>query len=359
MARRIYFAFAMAILATIVLTALLYGSAPAANAHFAHFTHYNNRGDQVGPYYAYEQLEPEYAGPTTPVAIMFSVQDLDGHDTYNIDAMVEVYSAETGERLKAFPWTKEDVGDFQVFYNFPKVGNYQIVLSVAKDTANLNTIDPPRSTLSGTTGCNCDRAIFNVSISNSFGAIWTTTMLVAVAGPLTVFGGVLAWNYSSRKKSGNVGSRVETTRYVIMLAAIAGGLVHLAVYSEHASLRIEYSIFLITAGGMQIVYGVVYTLLALTGEVKGKESSVQAVREYYHKTVGVNIFGLVGTGILLGLYAYAVIFPPPLSPNNQPEDVDAAGIIAKSIEVFTVIGILYLMRLEKRKLEQYLWNKQV
>ena len=110
---------------------------------------------------------------------------------------------------------------------------------------------------------------------------------------------------------------------------------------------------------MQIVYGVVYTLLVLTGEVKAKETSVQAIREYYNKTVGVNIFGLIGTGILLGLYTYAVIFPPPLSPNNQPEDVDAAGIIAKSIEVFTVIGILYLMRLEKRRLARYLWEKQI
>ena len=340
--------------ALVAISLLLVVASAPAYGHFEHFTHYNNRGDWIGPYYAFEALEPEYAGPAEPVAIMFSVQDQDGHDTYNIDAMVEVYSAESGERLKAFPWTREDVGDFKVFYNFPKVGNYQIVLSVAKDAANLNSIDPPRTTMSGTTGCNCYRTIFNVSITNGFGTIWTATMLAAVVGPLAVFGGVLAWNYSSRRKNGAVGSRVETARYVIMLAAIAGGLVHLAVYSEHASLRIEYSIFLITAGGMQIVYGVVYTLLALTGEVKGREFSVQVARRYYRESVKVNIFGLIGTGILLGLYAYAIIFPPPLSPNNQPEDVDAAGIIAKSIELFTVIGILYLMKLEKQRLQYFL-----
>ena len=348
----------MKILALVAASLLLLASVPAY-AHFEHFTHYNNRGDGVGPYYAYEQLEPEYAGPNTPVALAFSIQDDNGHDTYNIDTMVEVYSAETGERLQAFPWTRQDIGDFQLFYNFPKVGNYQIVLSVAKNVANLNTIDPPRTTLSGTTGCNCDRAVFNVSISNYFGSIWTSTMLIAVAGPLVVFGGVLAWNYSSRRKSGIQGSRVETARYVIMLAAIAGGIVHLGVYSEHASLRLEYSIFLLTAGGMQIVYGVIYTLLVMVGEGKGKEPSIRAAKEYYRKTVGVNIFGLIGTGILLGLYTYVVIFPPPLSPNNLPEDVDAAGIIAKSIEVFTVIGIRYLMRLEKHKLARDLHEKQV
>jgi len=345
-------------LATLVL-AISVVALPKAYAHFEHFSHYNNRGDGIGPYYAYEALDPEYAAPNGPTAMMFSVQDQDGHDTYNIDTMVEVYSAETGERLQAFPWTRQNIGDFQVFYNFPKVGNYQIVLSVAKEAVNLNSIDPPRNILSSTAGCNCDRGIFNVSISNNFGTIWTTTMIVAVAGPLAVVGAVLAWNYSSRRKSGQDGNKVETARYVIMLAAIAGGIVHLGVYSEHASLRIEYSIFLLTAGGMQVVYGVIYTLLVLLGETKGRDPSVQIVTEYYRKTLAVNIFGLVGTGILLGLYAYAIIFPPPLSPNNNPEDIDAAGIIAKSIEVFTVIGILYLMRLEKSKLRSRMREKPV
>jgi hypothetical protein len=42
--------------------------------------------------------------------------------------------------------------------------------------------------------------------------------------------------------------------------------------------------------------------------------------------------------------------PPPLSPNDQPESIGIAGILAKAIEVFTVIGIVYLMRLEKQQL---------
>jgi hypothetical protein len=70
--------------------------------------------------------------------------------------------------------------------------------------------------------------------------------------------------------------------------------------------------------------------------------------------VAVNLFGLVGTAVLLGLYAYSVTLPPPLSPTGVPESVDIAGILAKSVEVFTVIGIVYLMRLEKRRLQSYL-----
>jgi hypothetical protein len=101
----------------------------------------------------------------------------------------------------------------------------------------------------------------------------------------------------------------------------------------------------LVAAGMQIVYGVLYTLLTLAG-LGANESR----HKYYQKKLAVNLFGLIGTSILLGLYAYSVILPPPLSPNDEPEDVDFAGILAKSIEVFTVIGIVYLMRIEKHQL---------
>jgi hypothetical protein len=339
-------------IATAAIVLLPLSSIIPAYAHFEHFTHYNNRGGDVGPYYAYEALEPEYAAPNEPIAVMFSVQDLDGRDTYNIDTMVEIYSATTGERLKAWPWTRQEIGDFQVFYNFPELGSYQIVLSVAKDgnnPANLNGIDQPRETLSSTAGCSCDRVIFNVSITKNFGTIWYTMMLISVSLPLSVLGGVLVWNYRRRviKKSGmyGTGSQSDTARYIIMLAAIAGGIVHLAVYAEHASLRLEYSIFLLVAAGMQIVYGVAYTLLTLAGQAEN-----ESAHKYYQKKVAVNLFGLVGTGVLIALYAYSVILPPPLSPNDRPESIDIAGILAKAIEVFTVIGIVYLMRLEKQQL---------
>jgi hypothetical protein len=328
-----------------------------AYAHFDHLAHYNNGGGYIGPYYAYEALEPEYAGPNEPVAVLFSVQDRDGHDTYNIDTMVEIYSATTGERLKAWPWTEQEIGDFQLFYNFPEVGSYQIVLSVAKDgnPVNPNSIDPPRVTLSSTASCNCDRVIFSVSITKNFGTIWNAMMLIAISLPLSVFGGVLVWNYRRTIKSGRYQRSVrrDTIRYMIMLAAIAGGIVHLAVYAEHALLRLEYSIFLLVAAGMQIVYGVLYTLLTLAG-LGANESA----HKYYQKKLAVNLFGLIGTGILLGLYAYSVILPPPLSPNDEPEDIDFAGILAKSIEVFTVIGIVYLMRIEKHQLAGQLKKEQ-
>jgi hypothetical protein len=180
-------------------------------------------------------------------------------------------------------------------------------------------------------------------------------MVISLSLPLSVFGGVLIWNYRRVRKNGRYRSsaQMDTKRYIIMLAAIAGGIVHLAVYADHASLRVEYSIFLLVAAGMQIVYGVAYTLLTLTGQ-----GANETVPQYYRKKVAVSLFGLVGTGILIGLYAYSVILPPPLSPNNQPESIDLDGILAKSIEVFTVIGIVYLMRLEKQQLTGHLKEQQ-
>jgi hypothetical protein len=64
----------------------------------------------------------------------------------------------------------------------------------------------------------------------------------------------------------------------------------------------------------------------------------------------------VGTSVLIGLYVYSVIVAPPLSPDNKPENVDIAGILAKSVEIFLVIGIVYLIVWEKRKISDILIN---
>lgn len=337
---------------SIAVALALLASAVPAYAHFEHFSHYNSRGDGVGEYYVFMQLDPDYATPGEPTAVMFSVQDDDGKDTYNIETMVEIYGS-SGERLQAFPWTKRDVGDFAVFYTFPHNGNYQVVLSIATGQVNSNSIDPPRTTLTGRAGCECERIPFNVAVSEDFGTIYVSTIAGAVFVPLALFGGILGLTYWNKKKSGQfVSGAGDTMRYIVTFAAIAGGLVHFAVYSGHASLRLEYSIFLIVAGGMQVTYGVLYTMLTLVGG-----ASRQVTREHYRKTVATNLFGLVGTAVLIGLYIYSVTLPPPLSPTGRPEDIDIAGVLAKSVEVFLVIGIAYLMRLERKQMRAQL--KQV
>jgi len=328
----------------LAVAALLAFSAPQVFAHLDHLPHYNGMQRGVEDYIIHQALEPEYAGPGQLTAIIFSIQDYDGNDVRDVETMAEIYSS-TGERVKAFPWTKHDVGDFTLYYTFPQAGNYHLIFSVANGPVNSNSIDPPRGTLLSTLGCNCERVVSNLNISVSFGDIFTYTVLGAIFVPLGGLGSVLWLSYRKKRNIGQLRDTSEIIKYAVMLSAVGGGMVHFAVFSEHASLRLEYPIFLITAGGMQVSYGMLYIMLTLKSET-GLEKS-----QYYRKTVALNLFGMAGTAILVGLYTYSVILPPPLSPTNQPEAVSIAGILAKSVEVFLVGGIIYLMRYEKKKLQ--------
>ena len=83
--------------------------------------------------------------------------------------------------------------------------------------------------------------------------------------------------------------------------------------------------------------------------------SARIAKMHYKKSVILNLIGgLIGSSVLLGLYIYSVILPPPLSPVNRPEAVDVAGILDKSLEVVLVIGIVYLMLLEKKRIKKLL-----
>jgi hypothetical protein len=68
--------------------------------------------------------------------------------------------------------------------------------------------------------------------------------------------------------------------------------------------------------------------------------------------MAVNLFGFIGTAVLVGLYIYVVIFPPPLSPTNQPEEIEIAGILSKSVEVALLIGIVFVMRLDNQAFQK-------
>jgi heme/copper-type cytochrome/quinol oxidase subunit 3 len=330
-------------------------------AHFGHLAHYNTGGLGLGKYYINEQIDPEYTPPGQPSKISFSIQDTNGNDVYNVVTMVEIYSESTGERVNVYPWTKQDRGDFDLYYVFPRVGLYEIVISIADDAnsnrVNLYGVDPPRSILSSNLNCNCDRAVFNMSVSNNFGNIFNLAVFGGIISAIVVFGVVLVFTYRSRMKRRSTNgdlyqnlTKNEIIKYSVLLLAISSGIVHLAVYSEHGGLRIEYSIFLLTAGATQIAYSMLYTLLTITDQSSTGQSR-EFAKLYYRKSVIINLFGLIGSSVLLGLYTYSVTFPPPLSPNNIPEDIDFGGILDKSLELALVIGIVYLMRSEKRNLQ--------
>ncbi len=324
-----------------------------AFAHLPHTPHYNggSNRDGVGKYYPYLALDPEYTPSNYPTQIMFSIQDFSGNDVYNMATMVEIYEDISGKRIKAFPWTLHEIGDFEYYFTFPSVGNYQIVLTLARDNATIGygQIDSPRSILGSNSGCTCDRAIFNITISNTWGNIRNSLFAIAVIFPIVILGIVLGTSYLKRQKSSSSkkSENREVIKYGMMLLAIAGGLVHLAIFPEHASQQILYSVFLLSAAGIQVAYGILYILVNLGANAESHYDRL-SVMAHYKKTLVVNLFGLIGTGVLVGLYTYVVLFPPPLSPTNRPEIVDIAGILAKTVELLLMGGIVSLMIWEKR-----------
>lgn len=187
----------------------IYSSIPihffAANAHIDRFASYNSSGMGIGDkYYVIQQLEPEYVKPNEPSKVMFSIQDKHGKDVHDVTIMVEIYSI-NGERVLVFPWTTLETGDFDIPFVFTKNGNYQIVLSILnEDVANskiLDTVPPPRTILNNSVNCNCERAVFNVSITETFGLISALTLYGAIFGVIIVLGIVLIWIFVSRRKN--------------------------------------------------------------------------------------------------------------------------------------------------------------
>jgi hypothetical protein len=332
---------------------IILNSGGLAYSHLEHLPHYNGGFAGVGKYYIFQAMEPDYPRPGEPSAILFSIQDSKANDLKDIVTMVEIYDDRSGSRIAVFPWTKHDVGDFKLYYTFPRVGNYAIVVSVADDSLSneerIGLTTPARTTLLDRSGCDCERGLMNISVNNNFGTIYYASIFTGVIMGISVLGLVLALIFVKRRKmimSANIRDR-QVLKYCILLLAMASGFVHIAVFPTHASLRIEYSIFLFSAGAAQFAYGIVYVLISLN------ESSIRddtvSKRKNYRKTVVLNLFGLIGSSVLLGLYLYSVVFPPPLSPNNVAEQIEIGGILAKSTEAILIVGVVYLMIWERRR----------
>jgi hypothetical protein len=212
-----------------------------AQGHFDHLAHYNGGGFGISDkYYVNQQLEPTYTKPNELSHVMFSIQDNAGRDVHDIVAMVEIYTL-SGERVSVFPWTHLEIGDFSVPFVFPKAGSYQIVLSVLNGDVGpsqiINTVPPARSILGDTSNCNCERGVFNVSITQNFGAIFVTVIYISIFLAISVLGAALIWIFWSRrnKKAFNPLSNNDFIKYSVLFLAFGASVVHLAVAPGHAA----------------------------------------------------------------------------------------------------------------------------
>ena len=242
------------------------------------------------------------------------------------------------------PGKGQTIGDFEVPFIFEKSGTFQIILSISGANNPKEHVVSPRSMPSSSSDCDCTRVLFNVSISENWDDIWSSLMVVIVVLPFSVFGYALWNNYKNKRNSNQKLSRHETLRYVIMFLAFAGGLIHLSIYVDHAPLRVEYGMFLLLTAISQIGFGVLLlsTVLFVTNTLQ------KDLKNFYRRNLVIYLFGLIGSAVLVGLYIYAISFPPPLSPENHPEHIDIAGILAKILEISLIGVIVYVMILERK-----------
>lgn len=297
-----------------------------------------------GKYFSYIGFEPKNPAPGETTKIIFSIQDENGNDMYGLETMVEIYGQNMERRIYSEPWTRQNIGDFEIPFVFDDSGAYQIILSISEENKIKEHIVLPRQNPFSSSDCNCTRVLFNASISENWNNIWNSLMVIIIVLPFSVFGYALWNNYNNIKKSKQKLSRYETLRYIIIFLAFAGGIVHLSIYVDHTPLRLEYGMFLLLAAISQIGFGVMYlSILLFNSDMVEKNYKFP-----YRRNLVINLFGLIGSFVLIGLYIYAVSYPPPLSPENHPEHIDIAGIIAKALEISLAGVIVYVMNWENK-----------
>lgn len=135
---------------------------------------------------------------------MFSIQDKGGNDVSNVNVMAEIYSA-AGELIYVFPWTNLAIGDFEIPFTFKKNGNYQVVLSILNEGMARPTesdLTPAiRTILTDNSNCNCERAVFNIAISETYGLIHTLTIYGIIISAIVVLGTITIWILLKRRKN--------------------------------------------------------------------------------------------------------------------------------------------------------------
>ena len=315
---------------------------------YAHLEQSSSGGVMEGDYFSYIGFVPRNPSPDENTKIIFSIQDKNGNDVYDIETMVEIYSTNMNKRIFYEPWKSQTIGDFEIPFVFENSGTYQIVLGISKENNLKEHVVPPHQMLSSSSDCNCTRILFNVSVSENWNYIWNSLMVIIVVLPFSVFGYAMWNNYQNKKKLKQKLNRYETLRYVIMFLAFAGGLIHLSIYVDHAPLRVEYGLFLLLAAISQIGFGVLFlSTLLFDSNILQKEP-----RTICRRNLSIYLFGIVGSAVLIGLYVYAISYTPPLSPENHPEHIDIAGIIAKSLEIALIGVIVYAMKHEIKHLRK-------
>ncbi len=158
-----------------------------------------------------------------------------------------------------------------------------------------------------------------------------------IISPLTEWVGIFALGItvglvSSLKYKSNYSNlrNIGIITISVTILSISAGIIHLLLIQEHMKESFMWGIFFLVSGIGQIIFGIIISII-------DKLSPIKKSMLYY--------FGIIGNTVLVGIFVFVRLFPPPFSSEASPlNELQPNGIIIIITEILTIVLLAYLVR---------------
>ena len=158
-----------------------------------------------------------------------------------------------------------------------------------------------------------------------------------IISPLTEWVGIFALGItvglvSSLKYKSNYSNlrNIGIITISVTILSISAGIIHLLLIQEHMKESFMWGIFFLLSGIAQIIFGIIISII-------DKLSPIKKSMLYY--------FGIIGNTVLVGIFVFVRLFPPPFSSEASPlNELQPNGIIIIITEILTIVLLAYLVR---------------
>jgi hypothetical protein len=158
-----------------------------------------------------------------------------------------------------------------------------------------------------------------------------------IISPLTEWVGIFALGItvglvSSLKYKSNYSNlrNIGIITISVTILSISAGIIHLLLIQEHMKESFMWGIFFLVSGIGQIIFGIIISII-------DKLSPIKKSMLYY--------FGIIGNTLLVGIFVFVRLFPPPFSSEASPlNELQPNGIIIIITEILTIVLLAYLVR---------------
>ena len=158
-----------------------------------------------------------------------------------------------------------------------------------------------------------------------------------IISPLTEWVGIFALGItvglvSSLKYKSNYSNlrNIGIITISVTILSISAGIIHLLLIQEHMKESFMWGIFFLLSGIAQIIFGIIISII-------DKLSPIKKSILYY--------FGIIGNALLVGIFVFVRLFPPPFSSEASPlNELQPNGIIIIITEILTIVLLAYLVR---------------